>query len=727
MKRTGFILLWLILVAFPFRGNGAHLVGGEMSYRCLGNNQYEVTLIIYRDCLSSGASFDSNVFLSVYDQYNNLVSNDSVPLLRITTLPLIAPNNCTTLPQTVCTEKGLYIHTLTLPPILGGYTLTHQRCCRNNTITNINNTSSQWGSTYTTSIPSMDTQCNSSPKFLDDPPVVLCQNINVQLDLSANDNDGDSLHYELCSVLNGGANSPGMIVPTPAAPPPYVAIPFLSGYTVQQPISSFPAFSIDPITGMLTGTPNQIGQFVFAICVSEYRNGALLSTTRRDFQFNVSNACRTILARIQDQNINPLNICSGGLIQFKNQSQFASGYLWDFGDPASTTDTSRSPNPSYLYPDTGTYIVTLIADPRTGCADTAISIFRVFDSTTIAYTYQGELCFEQNNINFTASGNYSSSASFIWDFGGNTSLGTTSTLESPQNVSWTQPGTYYVTVSVNENGCDHSYSDSIHIFIQPEIDELVIPSSGCAPYTVSFQDQSTAMGPVAHWWSFGDGNFSTATNPSHKYTTPGIYTIQHSIRTLKGCIDSGYSSYTSAIEVFPVPTSGLLWDTKIKSIYDPVFSFSNASENSTNTETILPNGQEITNLIEASFSLSDTGNFEVFHISYNEFGCVDTLIDTIRVDDPFTLFIPSAFSPNGDEVNDLFTFRMSGISSMYIEVYNRWGEVVYSSGNPYQGWNGSHQNIGKVLPPGVYAYVFIGTIKKGGKELIRPGHVTLLR
>ena len=78
-----------------------------MTYRCLGNNNYEVTLIIYRDCLSTGAQFDSHAVISVYDKYNVLVANDSVPLLRINQLPLIAPNNCTSLPQTVCTPKVL--------------------------------------------------------------------------------------------------------------------------------------------------------------------------------------------------------------------------------------------------------------------------------------------------------------------------------------------------------------------------------------------------------------------------------------------------------------------------------------------------------------------------------------------------------------------------------------------------------------------------------------------
>ena len=557
--------------------------------------------------------------------------------------------------------------------------------------------------------------------------MVLCQNVNVNLNLGATDLDGDSLHYELCAVLNGGSNSGGQIAPNPASPPPYQPVPFLTGYSVVQPISSFPAFNINPYTGILSGTPNQIGQFVFAICVAEYRNGILLSTTRRDFQFNVTNSCRSIIARIEDQAGNPQNLCSGGKIRFQNKSQFAKTYLWNFGDPTTSADTSRLPNPIYFYQDTGTYQVQLIADPRTGCADTTYSTFKVYDSTTVAYVYQGEQCFTKNYIDFTAFGNFSVNASFLWDFGGNTSIGVSSIQQSPQNVTWSQPGTYYVTVTVSEFGCDNTYGDSIDIFTRPEIDELVPAGRGCLPHTVEFTDQTKAMGPVRHWWTFGDGHFSSSANPSHVYTTPGIYTVVHSIKSLRGCIDSSFSSYPNVIEVFPVPNSGLTWIAKEKSIYDPEFQVSNASTGHTSTYTILPNGQEIINLSENVFTLSDTGNYEVLHISYNEYGCSDTLVDTIRVDDPFTLFIPSAFSPNGDGVNDRFMFNMSGISKMYMEIYNRWGEIVYSSSNPYDGWDGTFHNNGKALPSGVYTYVFISTIKEGAKEHVSQGHVTLLR
>ena len=541
MSRSSLKILFWILLLLPMRqGIAAHLVGGEITYRCLGNNDYEIQMIIYRDGMSTGAPFDPTAVVTIYNSSNMIVQNLYIPILSISNLPLQAPNNCTSLPNNVITEKGLYIDTVNLPPILGGYTITHQRCCRNNTITNINNANSVWGSTYTTRIPSLD-NCNSSPRYSSDPPVVLCVNQDVDLDLSATDLDGDSLYYELCSVLHGGANAQGMVMPDPAAPPPYTSVPFNGSFTSSYPITSSPAFNIDPATGNLSGRPTQVGQFVFAICVTEYDNGVPLSTTRRDFQFNVTNACKTILSKVRapdgstvaysDPAIsinNPVTSCSGRYVNFKTRSQFATKYFWDFGDTALTNDTSRLPNPFYTYQDTGTYLVMHVAEPYSPCADTSYVFYRVFDSTQVRFTFAGEHCFDDNQIDFSVTGLFSEDATLTWDFDGTTNFGTGVVMKEPKGVSWTQPGTYYVTVSLDDFGCTSFFGDTVKIIANPIIDEEVLMARECAPYTVQFKDRSIASGRVQHFWFFGDGYQSSDASPEHTYIkSRGVYCCTH--------------------------------------------------------------------------------------------------------------------------------------------------------------------------------------------------------
>ena len=118
-------------------------------------------------------------------------------------------------------------------------------------------------------------------------------------DHSATDIDGDSLVYEFCNPLL--TNVPGFYINPPGAPD-YPDLVFNPGYSFDYPINSDPAFDIDPETGLITGTPTLMGQFVVGICVKEYRDGVLLSTTNRDFQFNVTQCDVQVIAAIPEPN-----------------------------------------------------------------------------------------------------------------------------------------------------------------------------------------------------------------------------------------------------------------------------------------------------------------------------------------------------------------------------------------------------------------------------------------
>jgi hypothetical protein len=313
-KRLPWVLQLALLFLLPGSVFGAHLIGGDMSYTCLGNNQYEVTIRIYRDCAGGGAQFDWNAILSIYDINNNLIQTTLVPkgpTISISSNPTGDP--CLVVPPNLCSEYADYVTTVTLPPIMGGYVLSFQRCCRNSTITNVPNSGS-WGNTWTTQIPSMDTTCNSSPRINTVAPTIVCLGEDIDLALSANESDGDSLFYELCEVFSGGGQGGGgncgSVIPNPACPPPFTPVPFAAGFTAANPLPASPQLSINPQTGLLSGVPSQVGQYLVGFCVSEYRNGQLLSTVRLDYQFNVSNCGRPasdILTPPEDPSI----LCDG--------------------------------------------------------------------------------------------------------------------------------------------------------------------------------------------------------------------------------------------------------------------------------------------------------------------------------------------------------------------------------------------------------------------------------
>ena len=343
----------LIFCLFSFNGFSAHIVGGEIYYDCLGGNNYRLTLKIYRDCFGEGAPFDPKVILGVFDSSGTLIHDLRVPFPGSTQIPNTINNPCNLPPNDVCVEEAVYVATVNLPPIPGGYTIAYQRCCRNNTISNIVNPGGV-GATYTCHIPdSSIALCNSSPRFKKFPPTYICLNVPLSFDHSATDPDGDSLVYEFADPLIGGATWDPKPFPLP---PPYSTVIWIPPYTTQNQINSAPAVVLNSTSGMITGTPNRIGQWVVGVCVKEYRNKKLISRNIRDFQFNVTPCPNIQVSAILSQT----KFCFGMTVDFINTSLNSVSYFWDFGDPFSTNDTSSLFAPSYTYSQAGTYTVDLL-------------------------------------------------------------------------------------------------------------------------------------------------------------------------------------------------------------------------------------------------------------------------------------------------------------------------------------------------------------------------------
>jgi hypothetical protein len=212
-----------------FRSYATHIYGGDLVYEHLGNNIYQVTLTVYRDCDPStnvnGTGFDPIVSIGIFSGGNNsFVQELSIPLSNsdIETLDLSLQNPCFTVPPNVCVERAVYQASVTLPFSASGYVLTYQRCCRNLSIDNLNQSQQNLsGMTLTTQIPgtALVSVQNSSPAFVSTPPTALCLNAPFIYSSEAIDPDGDQLVYSFCTPLDGAdQNNPA---PAPPAAPPY--------------------------------------------------------------------------------------------------------------------------------------------------------------------------------------------------------------------------------------------------------------------------------------------------------------------------------------------------------------------------------------------------------------------------------------------------------------------------------------------------------------------------
>ena len=304
-----YILIGIFIIFNALSALGAHIVGGDVTYRCIASypvnrvSRFEVKFTIYRDSKSGGAFFDIPGRFGIYSKningnvWTHQQTLDVGPI-QIENVPL--NDECVIVPPNIGVEKTSYIFEVDLEWGENVYQIAYQRCCRNGTISNLINPGETGAVFYVEMYPEAINTCNSSPVFLNFPPILICANKPLNFDHSALDNEGDNIIYEFCAPLTSGgtdgATTPGDpnsctgVIPLPSlCLPPFQEVNFIQpAYSGSKPLGGSPIITIHPNTGLITGTPTTLGQYAVGVCAKEYRNGKLLSVVRRDFQFNVT-------------------------------------------------------------------------------------------------------------------------------------------------------------------------------------------------------------------------------------------------------------------------------------------------------------------------------------------------------------------------------------------------------------------------------------------------------
>ncbi len=523
------LLAMPFLIAFLFLLNttkvsATHVVGGEMTYRCLGNNEYEITLRVYRDCFFGDldAFFDSTASVGIFDANNLLVDTLNIPYTGINdTLEVELPDSCLQIPSTICVHTTIYKDTVTLLPSSGGYTIAYQRCCRNATVQNIFDPL-ETGATFSVRISELALQeCNTGAQFGDWPPIFVCVNDPIVWDHSAFDPDGDSLVYSLCTPLSGGTLLMGM--PQPPAAPPYNTVVWKDPpYNLDNLMGGPDPLKIDAQTGELTGTPNVIGQFVVGVCVEEYRDGELISILRRDFQYNVG-ICGEVTAAIDA----PDAQCDELEVEFDNNSQFSNDFLWEFNDPGNPGATSTAFSPTYTFSDTGTYIINLIAEPGSPCADTTQhELFLQTNSLTADLTAEILECGDTISVTGIDLSNdpVSPVNGWFWELTyGATTL--TSTLEQPTFQFPRVDGEVTLSLTARSaNGCEQTAS--LSFFVDPVGPFDLLQDSFCICLGESIPINPNFVADFQYTWTPSDGLSATNTpNPTANPDESTTYTV----------------------------------------------------------------------------------------------------------------------------------------------------------------------------------------------------------
>lgn len=294
-----------------------------------------------------------------------------------------------------------------------------------------------------------------------------------------------------------------------------------------------------------------------------------------------------------------------------------------------------------------------------------------------------------------------------------------------QNISPAATTTYTAYVT-DTNGC----SDSTAITIS--VDPVPVPLftadtvSGCAPLCVNFSDAST--GPVSYWnWDFGDGNVSSAQDPSHCYANPGNYTVTLNTATAAGC--TGTIVMNNFISVFAIPSAAFVCSPQPATMINPEITFTDGSSGAVTWNWSFGDLQNsYSSLQNPVFQYPDATCYSVVLTVTSANGCSDTAMQEVCIDPEITLYVPNTFTPNGDGSNEYFLPLGTGIewNTFHMLIYDRWGNLIYETYSISEPWDGRVQGHSEIVQEDVYVWKISVTDIKGGKHNLI-GHVNVIK
>ncbi len=292
-------------------------------------------------------------------------------------------------------------------------------------------------------------------------------------------------------------------------------------------------------------------------------------------------------------------------------------------------------------------------------------------------------------------------------------------------------GIYAFVLEATNGYCD-SVTDTVYVTIHanPVVNYTATPNTICEGDCIEFNDASSvtdSSGSVilTYSWTFGNGNSSDNKDVQECYTTQGEYDISLEVTTDKGCRTS--IIVPNDITVNPNPVADFNYIPNVNITPELDITIEDLSSGAVGYKYSFGDGNTDEGNANTSHAYADTGIYELKQLVTNEFGCTDSIIKLIEVKNQVFIVIPNSFTPNNDNVNDVLSPVALGIEqdSYTFSVFNRWGQLVFSSKSIEEGWDGKHK--GRVVPDGNYVWKISFKEKDGVRIFERTGHVTVFK
>lgn len=438
-----------------------------------------------------------------------------------------------------------------------------------------------------------------------------------------------------------------------------------------------------------------------------------------------------------------ITICTGGLGNLGAVATAGDTYSWS---PVTGLSSSIASNPTVTLINGGvasiltSYTVTT-TNSTTGCTSTDVVVVTT-DAVATANAGSAQSVCVGNGI--TLAGAIGGSATGgTWSGGGGTYAPNNTTLNAVYTPSAAEfaAGTVTLTLTTNDptGPCTFASSNvTFTFFPNPVANFIVDVPAGCPVHCVQFTDGSSVGGAaaiVAWTWGFGDGSpvtpANTNQNPAHCYNLTGFYDVTLTVTTNNGC--STTLVKPAFIQVYPEPIAEFTPAPNPATILNPTVTLVDGSTTPSGTiiawwyyfgdgDSINPN---VSSPIHTYPGVA-ASTYNATLIVQNSYGCFGSVTHPVEIGPEFTFFIPNAFTPNGDGVNDFFFGQGIGIVDYDLYIFDRWGNVIFHGSDLNEMWNGRANGGDDVAQQDVYVWK-VKLTDVFGKKHNYIGTVTLVK
>jgi len=402
-----------------------------------------------------------------------------------------------------------------------------------------------------------------------------------------------------------------------------------------------------------------------------------------------------------------VSACAGVPINITANGSGGTGpynYNWVSGPSSSLYSVNQAVSGNYNY--------VVNATDANNCPATANINLTFLPLPTVTAT-SATLCAGQSTAALTASG----ANTYVWQPGNIT--GSTYPFSGTQTTSITVVGT--------TNGCSNTANTTVLVNPTPNANITTSTAKGCVPTCVTFSANG-ASNITSYNWILNGAGITGSVNGAYCFNAAAQYTLGLTILDSNGCTGT---VVPVTVNVYPKPTADFN-HAPIKPIVnqDPFVTFTDASWGTTIVAWnwyFMNTAQYTSTQQNPTFSYTDPGTYPVALVVKSDKGCYDTLVRPIVVGEDFGIYVPNAFTPNADGVNDIFQPKGFGVVKYELNIFDRWGEKVFATTTFDEGWDGTFQGRGKIISEeGTYTWL-INCTDVFGKSHELKGHVILMK